>query len=217
VVPQDEKERAAQRDLVRRGYDTISQSYRQDNGRASTGESEGSADYETWVDELGALLRPGAKVLDLGCGAGIPATKLLADSGFAVVGVDFSQVQIERARTLVPNATFVCEDMVRWESDPSTFEAVVSFYALIHVPLEDQRPLFSRIAQWLRPNGYLLAIVGHGEWTGTEDYMGAPMFWDHADASTYLAWLTESGLIPQWHCFIPERDSGHTLVLAQHQ
>lgn len=217
VVPQGDEDRAAQRDLVRRGYNTISRSYRQDDGTRSLGEPRGSADYQTWVDELGALLHPGANVLDLGCGAGIPATKLLADSGFMVVGVDFSEVQIERARTLVPSARFVCTDMVLWDSDPETFEAVVSVYALIHLPLEDQRPLFSRIAQRLRPNGYLLAIVGHGEWTGTEDYMGAPMLWDHADTGTYLSWLTEVGLIPQWHRFIPEWDSGHTLVLAQRQ
>jgi SAM-dependent methyltransferase len=197
-----DEERASQRDLVRRGYDVISHSYR---------------DYRAWVDELGALLQPGARVLDLGCGAGIPATRLLAESGFGVVGVDFSEVQIARARTLVPGATFICADMVLWEGDSSSFDAVVSFYALIHLPLEVQRPLFSRIAQWLSPNGYLLAIVGHGEWTGTEDYLGAPMFWDHADAATYLTWLNEVGLLPTWARFIPEGNVGHTLVLAQRQ
>lgn len=84
-----------QRDVVRRGYDTISRTYRQDDGTGSGAPT----DYRTWVNELGALLDRGATVLDLGCGAGIPATKLLADSGFAVVGVGFSEVQIERART----------------------------------------------------------------------------------------------------------------------
>lgn len=105
--------------------------------------------------------------------------------------------------------------MALWECAPSAFDAVVSFYALIHLPLEDQRPLVFRIAQWLRPNGYLLAIVGHGEWTGIENYMGAPMFWDHADAATYLSWFIDAGLIPLWHRFIPEAESGHALVLAQ--
>ncbi len=217
VVPQGDEDRAAKRDLVRRGYDTISRSYRQDDGTQSLGEPRGSADYHTWVDELGALLHPGAKVLDLGCGAGIPATKLLTDSGCEVVGVDFSVVQIERARILVPNATFVCADLVLWESDPEIFDAVVSFYALIHLPLEDQRPLLSRIAQWLQPNGYLLVIVGHGRWTGTQDFMGIPMFWDHADTGTYLSWLAEAGLVPQWQRLIPEGESGHALVLAQRQ
>ena len=47
--------------------------------------------------------------------------------------------------------------------------------------------------------------------------MGVPMFWDHTDAATYLAWFTEVGLLPQWHRFIPEGSSGHTLMLAQRQ
>jgi SAM-dependent methyltransferase len=216
-VPQGDDERAAQRELVRRGYDTVSYSYRPDTDALSDAEPEGLAAYRTWVNELGVFLRTGDRVLDLGCGAGIPAAKLLADAGFEVVGVDFSEVQIARAQALVPNATFVCADMVHWVCDPSTFDAVVSFYALIHLPAADQRPLLSRIARWLRPNGYLLATVGHRAWTGIEDYLGAPMFWDHADDVTYLSWFTEAGLIPRWHRFIPEGDSGHTLVLAQRQ
>lgn len=130
-MPPDEQERASQRDLVRAGYDAISYSYRGDNETARVTGIEGSADYRAWVDELGALLRAGARVLDLGCGAGIPATKLLTDSGFAVVGVDFSEVQIARARTLVPDATFDCADIVFWDSDPASFDAVVSLYTLI--------------------------------------------------------------------------------------
>ncbi|MDQ6615012.1 MAG: class I SAM-dependent methyltransferase [Actinomycetota bacterium] len=154
-------------------------------------------------------------MLDLGCGAGVPAARLLVEAGFEVAGIDISEVQIERARSLVPGARFSCADMVTWEAMPASFDAVVSFYALIHVPLEDQRRLIPRLARWLRMGGYLLAIVGHERWTGVEDYMGAPMFWDHADTETYLAWMRAAGLAPLWHRYIPEGASGHTLALAQ--
>jgi len=40
------------------------------------------------------------------------------------------------------------------------------------------------------------------------------MFWDHADASTYLRWFEATRLEPVWHRYIPEGSSGHTLVLA---
>ena len=62
----------------------------------------------------------------------------------------------------------------------ATVEAVVSFYALIHVPLADQRALFPRIRAWLRLGGYFLAIVGAQRWTGIEPYLGAGVFWEHA-------------------------------------
>ena len=208
-------ERAQLRDLVRRGYDAISEAYRTDDGRANASSVESTTTYAGWFEDLANLLPADARVLDLGCGAGVPAARDLAGRGFQVTGVDISPVQIERARHLVPDADFICADMATWDAPPNTFDTVVSLYALIHVPLEDQRQLFPRIRRWLRDGGYLLAIVGVGRWTGIEDYFGAEMFWDHADTATYLQWFTEAGLSPLWQRFIPEGDQGHTLVLAR--
>jgi cyclopropane fatty-acyl-phospholipid synthase-like methyltransferase len=208
-------ERATQRDLVRRGYDAISHAYRSDFGDASADSPETTARYAEWIDDLAARLEPGAHVLDIGCGAGVPADRLLVAAGLRVTGVDISSVQIERARTLVPDATFVCHDIVDFVLEPESVHAVVSLYALIHVPLEDQRDLFPRILAALRPGGLFLVIVGHGRWTGIEDYLGAPMFWDHADAATYRTWLRDDGFELLWDRFVPEGDAGHTLVLAR--
>jgi hypothetical protein len=66
---------------------------------------------------------------------------------------------------------------------PAGLDAVVSFYALIHVPIFGQRVLFPAIRSWLRPGGYLLAITGARRRTGTETYLGADMFWDQADTA----------------------------------
>jgi SAM-dependent methyltransferase len=153
-------------------------------------------------------------VSDIGCGVGVPAGRWLVDAGFAVTGVDISEVQIERARRLVPAATFIRADLATFDVADASFDAVISLYALIHVPLEDQRRLFPRIHRWLRPGGLLLAIVGHERWTGVEDYLGAPMFWDHADAATYLTWLEADGFDVLWSRFVPEGTGGNTLVLA---
>jgi SAM-dependent methyltransferase len=207
--------RASRRDLVRRGYDAISRTYRDDDGRANAETDEDTDRYARWVDDLSQLIEPRARILDLGCGAGVPATKLLTEKNFDVLGLDISAVQIERARCLVPGAKFQQADMVTWEPEPASFDAVVSLYALIHVPLADQRALLPKIRRWLRPGGYLLAIVGFERWTGIEDYLGAEMFWDHADRETYLSWLTEARLAPLWDRFVPEGAAGHTLVLAQ--
>jgi SAM-dependent methyltransferase len=204
-----------QRDLVRRGYDTISVRYRDDLGAPNGSMAESVKPYPAWLGDLAGLLPLGARVLDLGCGSGLPAARLLIEHGFEVTGVDISGVQIARARRLVPQARFVQADMAEWDADAASFDAIVSLYALIHVPIDDQVQLFQRMAAWLVPGGYLLAIVGTERWTGIEEYMGAPMFWDHVDAGTYLDWLAESSLHPVWHRTIPEGSASHTLVLAR--
>jgi len=207
--------RARQRGLVRRGYDAISVAYRSDDGAADASSAEDVTRYTGWVRELAGLLPAGARVLDLGCGAGIPATRELTAHGLQVLGVDFSAVQLRRARRLVPAASLVQADMTELQLQPASVDAVISFYALIHVPLPDQEALFPRIRGWLRPGGHFLATVGADRWTGTEHYLGATMFWDHADTDTYLRWLGAAGLAPVWHRLIPEGESAHSLVLAR--
>ena len=164
------------------------------------------ATYGAWIAELVSRLEVSARVLDIGCGAGVPADRLMVDAGLDVTGVDISQVQVDRGRLLVPEATFVCCDIVDFAFEPQSFEAIVSLYTLIHVPIDDQRILLSRS---------FARACGHEHWTGIEDYLGAPMFWEHADTSTNLAWLREKGFDVLWHRYVPEGDVGHTLVLAQ--
>jgi SAM-dependent methyltransferase len=207
--------RARQRDLVRRGFDAISLAYRSDDAAAAPSSAEDVSRYAGWVAELAGLLRPAARAVDLGCGAGIPATRELASHGLRVLGVDFSAVQLRRAHRLVPAAGLVQADMTALRLRPASVDAVVAFYSLIHVPVADQQALFPRIRGWLRPGGYFLAIVGAGQWAGTEPYLGADMFWDHADTATYLHWLQAARLTPIWDRYIPEGSSGHTLVLAE--
>jgi SAM-dependent methyltransferase len=215
MEPDDAAGRARQRDLVRRGYDSISLAYRSDEGDAHGTSAEDVSRYAGWVADLAALLRPGARVVDLGCGAGIPATRELATHGLQVLGVDFSAVQLRRARRLVPGAGLIQADMTALQLRPASADAVVSFYALIHVPVADQQALFPRIRDWLRPGGYFLATVGATRWTGTKRYLGADMFWDHADTGTYLRWFEEARLTPLWDRYVPEGGSGHALILAR--
>jgi cyclopropane fatty-acyl-phospholipid synthase-like methyltransferase len=94
-----------------------------------------------------------------------------------VTGVDISPIQIERARRLVPAAGFICRDMSEVEFQPQSFGAIVSFFAITHVPVAEQQRMLRKLSRWLRPGGYLLATVGTRAWTGTEDnWHGAPMF-----------------------------------------
>jgi hypothetical protein len=89
---------------------------------------------------------------------------------------------------------------------------------LFHLPLSLQPDLLQRIASWLRPSGWLLAIVGQEAWTGTEDNWleeQTPMWWSQADASTYRRWLEQAGLEITEQAFVPEDDGGQALFWAR--
>jgi len=197
-------------DLVRRGYDELSCLYRADDASAGR--------YAPWIAGLRSRLPPGGSVLDLGCGCGVPVARDLAAGGLAVTGVDISEVQIRRARELAPGAEFVRGDVTSVEFGLDSFDAVVSFFALIHLPLEDQPSLLKRIATWLRPGGLFLATTGYWAWTGAEENWlggGVPMWWSHADVATYRAWITQAGLAIEREEFVPEGDGGHAFFWAQ--
>ncbi len=196
------------RDIVRRGYDAVSVRYEQYGGQTK---------YRAWLGELLERIPAGRAVLDLGCGSGIPVARDLAAAGHRVTGVDISDVQIRRARELVPQGEFVRADVTAIDFAPASFDAVVCLYMLIHLPLEDQPPLLERIASWLRPGGLFLATTGFQAWTGTEENWlggGAPMWWSHADAATYRSWITQAGLSIDREEFAPEGDGGHALFWA---
>jgi SAM-dependent methyltransferase len=195
---------------VQSGYDLVSMAYR--------GDDECPPHYEEWLAVLMASLRPGSAVLDLGCGCGVPVAASLSPH-FAVTGVDLSEGQIRRARALVPDATFIRDDMTRIDFPPSSFSGIVALYSIIHVPLAEQPALISRLGSWLADGGLFLGTVGYRAWTGTEEdwlgVRGARMYWSHARQETYLNWLQSSGLEPQSAHVVPEGDGGHTLVVAR--
>lgn len=198
------------KDLVRSGYDAVSHLYR--------GDAESHEPYSSWIAALEGLISRGAAVLDLGCGCGVPVARSLAQHGYCVTGVDFSAVQIQRARALTPTATFVQADASDVAFPARSFDAIVCLYTLIHIPLEEQRQLLHRMAAWLRQGGWLLAITGHTAWTGTEqDWLGgsAPMWWSHTDADTYRSWIADARLDITSEAFVAEGSGGHQLFWAR--
>ena len=146
-----------------------------------------------YLNELSSRLPDGARVLELGCGAGVPDTQLLAER-FHVTGIDISEEQIERARANVPRADFIRADFTSIEVELASFDAVSAMYSFNHVPRELLAGLFSRIHSWLVPGGLLLASLGAGDtdaWTG--EWLGTTMFFSSFDPETNRRLLTDVG------------------------
>jgi len=142
------------------------------------------------------LIPPGAEVLELGCGAGLPMTARLA-VGRRLTGVDISAEQIRRARRNVPGATFVRADLTTIDRPAASLDAVVAFYSLTHVPRDAHAELFGRIRRWLRPGGVFIASLGVEDDPGgvEPDWLGVDMYFSHFSARVNRRLLEAAGFV----------------------
>lgn len=142
------------------------------------------------------LIPAGSRVLELGCGAGVPLTVALAE-GRDVTGVDISATQVALARRNVPTAAFLHADMTAVAFPPDSFDAVVAFYSLTHVPRDDVPPLLGRIGEWLRPGGAVVLTMGAEDDPGgiEEDWLGVDMYFSHFNAKKNRRLVEDAGFV----------------------
>lgn len=173
--------------LVADGYDAIGETFAEWRERI-VGDPR-----DEWEDELATRLPPGARVLELGCGPGTPETRRLAER-FRLTGVDISPNQVERARATIPAAEFLCADFTELELPPASFDGVIAFYTLNHVPRELLAPLLGNAHDWLEPGGVLCVAFGTSDnagWTG--EWLGAPTFFASFPPETNSRLVREAG------------------------
>lgn len=202
--------------MARAGWNAASEIYRPEGSRLGFFQDT-AADHRRWLRPLVEALPEGGRVLDLGCGCGVPDARRLS-ARFRVTGVDLSDTQIQRARRLVPSATFLRADMTRLRFPPRSFDGILCLYSLIHVPLTRQRAFLGRLASWLVPGGRAIIVTGHTAWTGTEeDWLGSgrPMYWSHGDVATYAQWFEEVGLATVSRRIVREPGASHMLFVLR--
>jgi SAM-dependent methyltransferase len=173
--------------VVASGYDAIADLYLAWSAQIDDGARE------RFLHAFSDRLPRGSAVLDIGCGAGLPATRSLAQR-FRVTGVDVSARQVEAARRNVPTATFILGDVAEVAFADGSFDGVTALYSISHVPREEHAELFQRVAGWLRPDGLFLAALGatdSPDWVG--DWLTAPMFFSSFDADTNRRLVIDSG------------------------
>ena len=200
--------------LVAKGYDICANAYN----------SAREKEKQLELSLLTSQLNDGASVLDIGCGAGVPIAKILAER-FVVIGIDISLEQISRAQQNVKKGRFIHDDIMNQHFKSEAFDAVIMFYALFHLPREEHPKLIRRIYRWLKPKGLLLLTVTKSSNDSyTEDnFFGATMFWSNFSLDDYQFLLRDIGFVLQESCEIGHSYQGsceipseqHPLLLAQ--
>lgn len=104
------------------------------------------------LKRLSVLGRTDLNLLEVGCGAAWMTPWLKAFG--AVTATDLSDGVVEDASRRIPHVAFVAGDFLELDFAPATFDVVVTFETLSHVP--DQARFVAKIAALLRPGGYLI-------------------------------------------------------------
>ncbi|MEU2789493.1 class I SAM-dependent methyltransferase [Streptomyces sp. NPDC007100] len=108
---------------------------------------------------LAAGLPPGSRVLDVGCGTGVPTARQLAEAGHKVVGVDLSPTMVGLARENVPEGEFHRLDVAALGDDrlggAASFDGAVAFFSLLMLPRKEIPYALRSLHTLLRPGGLL--------------------------------------------------------------
>ncbi|KAF8652370.1 hypothetical protein AX16_004398 [Volvariella volvacea WC 439] len=118
------------------------------------------------------VLRPGMRVLDVGCGVGGPAREIARFSDCQVIGLNNNDFQIQRARRYTRQAglegqvTFVKGDFMKLSEQfgENYFDAVYAIEATVHAPTWEG--VYGEIFKVLKPGG----VFGVYEWCMTDSW-----------------------------------------------
>jgi cyclopropane-fatty-acyl-phospholipid synthase len=144
-----------------------------------------AAKHELICRKLGLHERPGARLLDVGCGWGSMALHAATAHGATVVGVTISQTQAALARKRVADAGLADSVEIRLQDyrdlSGETFDAISSIGMFEHVGARNVARYFDTLRALLRPRGRLLnhAISSPGgSAIGRHSFIGRYVFPD---------------------------------------
>lgn len=170
------------RDSVRNDYDTIADEYALEFGQLYE-------DPEV-VDEFLNKLKPNSKILDLGGGTG-KLTDLFIQKGHQAICYDFSKEMMRKAKEYYPNIPYILDDMLNMEIhfEKNTFDGIIAFYSLFHIPKEDLNNVFTSINNLLKEDGVFCFVVQLGD---GEQFIDEPYLKEEGKGILYFNFFTKN-------------------------
>ena len=166
-----------------------------------------------FLDTLIAPLDGPLRILDLGCGTGKPIARYLVDAGHHVTGVDRSVEMLRRARRNVPEAHLLLADIRTLQLVESSFDVVVAWDSIFHVPRAEHEGVYRRCLDWLRPGGRCLVSLGGSGWEGTSTMFGEEFFYSGFEPRVARKVLERVGFrIAEWEVDDPS-SRGHIAAI----
>lgn len=103
-----------------------------------------------------------ARILDLGC-AGGRDSKIFADRGFDVVGIDLCDPFLEEAKKNVPSGTFLKKDFLDLDLPTTSFDGIWACASLLHLKKTDVGKTMESLYHLLKQGGHIFVGVKQGK------------------------------------------------------
>jgi 2-polyprenyl-3-methyl-5-hydroxy-6-metoxy-1,4-benzoquinol methylase len=145
-----------------------------------------------WLDRFLAMLPPGGRVLDLGCGSGRPMARACLERGHAVTGIDTSEELIELCRERFPGGDWRVGDM-RTLDLGERFDGIMAWHSLFHLTPADQEAMFAVIEAHAAPGAALMFTSGLNRGVAMGRFQGEPLYHASLDPDEYHALLRAHG------------------------
>jgi len=171
-----------------REYDLIADWYSGDRGR-TVGVPEALA--------LASRLSEHSRILDVGCGNGVPITEALVAAGHRVIGLDSSSGMLARFRINLPDTALVRADCRACPFLDSAFDAAISWGMLFHLTRAAQAVALANVSRVLKPGAPFLftaAEIADADDNGITGTMNGVTFNYYAVAD-YASLLREHGFV----------------------
>lgn len=135
------------------GYEAISKEFLAHRGNGATRSNAiGVKEVRKWA----RTLPRGSRVIDLGCGPGVPITVVLVEEGLQVFGVDAAPSFVAAFQHNLPETPILCESVLESSLFGRTFDAILSIGLMFLLKTDEQQRLIQRFAEILEPGGHLL-------------------------------------------------------------
>ncbi|MFV8226454.1 class I SAM-dependent methyltransferase [Christiangramia aquimixticola] len=142
------------------GYERIAKRFIEIRGQDEAG--VGTLSVRNWVRSLPEK----STILDLGCGTGLPITKVLIDEGMEVYAIDASKIMVQEFNNTFPDIPVECESVEDSLFFNKQFDAIIAWGLIFLLSEEVQTKLLEKVASFLKKGGKLLftAPAQDGVW-----------------------------------------------------
>jgi ubiquinone/menaquinone biosynthesis C-methylase UbiE len=136
---------------------------------------------QTGVPEVTALAQSisiGGRVLDIGCGNGIPITRALLVAGHRVIGLDSSSKMLARFRANCPDTPAVQGVVQSCPFADNSFDAAIAWGVMFYLNPDEAIKAIASVSRVLKAGAPYLFTSGdvEGGYTAKEDTMNGVMF-----------------------------------------